>query len=289
MREEYMIWLAYFFSYCFLGWIWETIYVWIAERKPSNRGFLTGPVIPIYGFGAMALLWVVGLVGDSLPGLFLLGFFGASGLELVTGYVMERIFQVKYWDYSHLPLNYKGYICLPIAVGWGVFSTALVKLVQPRVAYVVSLIEPDRLRLVLLVIGILFIADIIYSTLEAIDLRELLAKQLTYTKEKLRLEERLAYLGELRTKAMNSLKEAPGKAVDTLKSVPDKASAGIREIEEEMSQLKQELARISGSWQKSVGKKLRTGLRALKRNPHTSSKRYSSSLEEIKKFLQGRK
>ncbi|MDD7266840.1 MAG: putative ABC transporter permease [Lachnospiraceae bacterium] len=286
MSGELLTWLAYFYSYCFLGWVWETIYVWIADRKPSNRGFLIGPVIPLYGFGACALLLIVSRLGNGVVTLFLLGFVGASLLELITGVVMERIFETKYWDYSHLPLNFKGYICLPISIGWGVFSTVLIRVVHPIVSGTVQMIEIDRLRLALIVSSILFVIDVIYSTLEAIDLRELLAKQLAYTKEKFRLENRLSYLTELRDRAVDGLKNAPGKAVGSIREMPSRASSGLRDIEEEITNLKQELSRITNSWQKEIGRKLRAGLRVLRRNPHTSSKRYSFGLEEIKKFLQ---
>lgn len=108
--------IIFFFAYCFLGWIWETSYVSIREHKFVNRGFLHGPLIPIYGFGAMAILFATLPVKDNLWLVFICGMLGASALELVTGCTMKAVFHVRYWDYTNIPTNIKGYISLPTSI-----------------------------------------------------------------------------------------------------------------------------------------------------------------------------
>ena len=87
-----------------------------------NRGFLNGPFLPIYGFGAVTILISTMSVRDSVPLIFLLGMLGATVLEYVTGACMERMFHVRYWDYSNQKLNLNGHICLTSSLAWGIFS-----------------------------------------------------------------------------------------------------------------------------------------------------------------------
>lgn len=99
--------LLYFFFYSFVGWIWESSYVSILTKRLTNRGFLTGPMLPIYGSGAVVMLCATYPVQSSDIGIFLLGLIAATILEYVTGVVMETLFQVRYWDYSDKKLIYR--------------------------------------------------------------------------------------------------------------------------------------------------------------------------------------
>ena len=101
-------WVLLFFSYGFLGWVWESGYVSVRQKHWVNRGFLHGPVIPIYGFGAVAILALCAPVAGSLPMLFFSGMFWATALEYATGWAMERMFHVRYWDYSTEKWNLNG-------------------------------------------------------------------------------------------------------------------------------------------------------------------------------------
>ena len=98
-------WLAFFYVYCFLGWIFESTYVCLKQKRLVNRGFLRLPMLPLYGSGAVMMLWVSLPVRDSLPLVYISGFIAATALEYVTGAVMERLFKVRYWDYSSQPFQ----------------------------------------------------------------------------------------------------------------------------------------------------------------------------------------
>ena len=105
-------WILYFYVYCFLGWIFESCYVSFRKKEWVNRGFLHGPFLPIYGSGAVMMLFVSEPFKDNLILTYFAGVLGATLLELVTGAVMEDLLKVRYWDYSNQKFNYKGYICL---------------------------------------------------------------------------------------------------------------------------------------------------------------------------------
>ena len=163
----------------------------VRKREWVNRGFLHGPVLPIYGSGALIVLLCTISVRDQMGLIFLFGMVGATLLEYVTGACMERLFRVRYWDYSHLPLNVHGYICLPVSLGWGAFSVFLMRGIHVPVETLVLGI-PDRMaEIVAVVCSSVFAVDFTLSFGEAMDLRDLLAR-LTDSNEKIhRLQKRL--------------------------------------------------------------------------------------------------
>ena len=110
----------------FCGWCWEVFLYLVKERRFVNRGFLFGPILPIYGFGAVGILLTCVPVEGNMALVALVGTIAASLLEYVTGFLMESIFHVRYWDYSQRPLNLNGYICALSAATWAVFSLSLI-------------------------------------------------------------------------------------------------------------------------------------------------------------------
>lgn len=135
LLEEYSVsqWVLLFFLYSFCGWCWEVFLYLVKERRFVNRGFLFGPILPIYGFGAVGILLTCVPVEGNMALVALVGTIAASLLEYVTGFLMESIFHVRYWDYSQRPLNLNGYICALSAATWAVFSVIIVSVVNPFV------------------------------------------------------------------------------------------------------------------------------------------------------------
>ena len=138
-----------FFVYAFLGWCTEVSYAALRTGKFVNRGFLNGPVCPIYGCGVVVVL--VGLT--PLKGNFVLLFLGSvvltSVLELTTGFVLEKLFHQRWWDYSDKPFNLGGYICLEFSIMWGFACLFVVDILHPSIEFFIRLI-PHTLGWVLL-------------------------------------------------------------------------------------------------------------------------------------------
>ena len=178
-------WLLFFFLYCFLGWVWESCYVSARQRRWVNRGFLHGPLLPIYGFGAVIILWATLPVRQSLPLIFLLGMLAATALEYVTGAAMEALFKVRYWDYSGKPFNLNGHICLTCSLAWGAFSVLLVKVLHPPFEDLVLRLPAFLADALACVLTVYFTADTVRSFQAAMDLREVLTR-LTEENEDLR-------------------------------------------------------------------------------------------------------
>lgn len=123
-------WSAYhvvlwFLTYSILGWIVESIYMSICNRKITNRGFTKGPMCPIYGFGALTVFFLLKPYSDNPVRLFFMGMFLATSLEFITARVMQKIFGEIWWDYREKPFNYQGIICLESSVAWGFYTVGL--------------------------------------------------------------------------------------------------------------------------------------------------------------------
>lgn len=176
MQYTQALWLLIFFLYCFLGWVWESLYVSVRKREWVNRGFLHGPLLPIYGFGAIIILWLTLPFRDSLPLIFVLGMFGATILEYVTGAVMERLFHMRYWDYSNQPFNLHGHISLFTSLGWGLFSLLLVKILHPPIEALLLTVPSSATEPISLLFMIGFVVDTTRSVQTALDMKELITK-----------------------------------------------------------------------------------------------------------------
>lgn len=136
-----MHWFWYFLIYSFFGFVLEVLFARaIHSEKPDRKCFLLLPLCPVYGLGALGILaasaplvrWplLVALAGGAV----------ATAAEYFMGVFYERALGVAFWDYSDLPLNVDGKVCLPFSVAWGVLAAALVYLIHPAVARLVSAI-----------------------------------------------------------------------------------------------------------------------------------------------------
>ena len=160
--------------FSFFGWIFESSYVSIINKRPVNRGFLIGPWIPIYGFGGVIMLFVAIPFYYSPALVFIVGLAAASTLEYFTGIIMEKIFAVKYWDYTGKPFASKnGYICLESSLCWGVFTLILT---YAGAKWIDSFIyDPSRALLISIdaVLTALFATDVYLSAKTALHIKNL--------------------------------------------------------------------------------------------------------------------
>ena len=169
-------WVLLFFFYCFCGWVWESCYVSLCQRRWVNRGFLHGPLLPIYGSGAIIILFVTLPVAGNLALVWLLGMLAATALEYVTGAAMERLFKVRYWDYSKKKFNLDGHICLSSSIAWGFFSILLVRFIHPPIARLLADVPSWLVDPLALALTIAFTVDVVQSVQAALDLKDVLTK-----------------------------------------------------------------------------------------------------------------
>ena len=143
-----LLWL--FFIYAFFGWCIEVVFCGLNEGHFINRGFLNGPVCPIYGVGGVIVVLCLTPIKDNLFLLFVGSALLTSILELITGFALDKIFHARWWDYTDMPFNIGGYICLKFSIYWGFVCIALMKGIHPVILGFVRFI-PHMLGLVAVV------------------------------------------------------------------------------------------------------------------------------------------
>lgn len=169
----------YFIIYAFLGYLCEVIYVSIGTRKLTNRGYLYGPICPIYGYGAVIILLCLKPVYDLGMWylVFLLGILLTSVLEYLTSYVMEMIFHMRWWDYSDYKFNINGRVCLKNSLLFGALVMLVFYVIQPGVDFILDKITSKALWYVLFwTLLTVHIVDTVFSTVRHINISKLLAK-----------------------------------------------------------------------------------------------------------------
>lgn len=170
----------WFFLYGFIGWGVEVVYAAIKTHKLVNRGFLCGPICPIYGFGMVGLVYSVSLIpmpdsgSMSAVAIFFIGMFLTTAIELVGGWALFKIYRIRWWDYSEMKFNLGGYICPQFSLLWGLGSVLMIKVVHPLLARG-SNPMPFKIMLILdIVLFLLFAVDVAVSTAAAIGLNKYL-------------------------------------------------------------------------------------------------------------------
>lgn len=130
--------VQWFLIYSMLGWLVESIYMSVCNRKLTNRGFMRGPMCPIYGVGALTVYFLLRPVCHNIFLLYFSGALVATSLEYVTAKIMLRIFGEVWWDYSQKPFNYKGILCLESTIAWGFYTLGLFLFLHKGVDYIVN-------------------------------------------------------------------------------------------------------------------------------------------------------
>ena len=247
-------WLAFFFIYSFLGWCIESTIVSVSKRKLTNRGFLKGPMLPLYGFGALTIIISTLMVADNAVLVYICGMIAATALEYVTGAAMEAIFNMKYWDYSDKS-----------SLFWGFLSVVLVMVIHVPIAEFIDSLDIRILTAVLLVIIVIAATDTVFAFKKALDYQKLLAYESMIKKELSEISERLAEAKEAFTE------KATAKQIEYFSNQEQK----VERLRLELDAAKEKAGKLHKSLLKSF--------------PSASSKRFGEAFEEIKKYVSTKK
>ena len=159
--------LAFFLIYSCTGWCLEVIFAAATTGQLVNRGFLNGPVCPIYGFGMVIVLFALTPLQNSVLLLYIGGVILPSALELVGGWALYKLYHTRWWDYSDFPFNIGGYICLEFSLLWGVGTLVVMRIVHPVVAGLVDMIPPFVGFVVMCVLYAVYAADVVVTAFAA--------------------------------------------------------------------------------------------------------------------------
>lgn len=262
-------WLFFFYFYCFCGWCFESAYVSIRRRKLTNRGFMRGPFLPIYGSGAIMMLVVSMPFQDNVVLTYLAGCVGATALEYVTGVAMEALFKVRYWDYSNQKFNFQGHICLSSTLVWGAFTVVLTRFIHVPVERMVLAIPSKVLTVVTLILTAVIFSDFALSFKASIDLRNVLDKMERAKEELSHIQKRLNTLIEQKEEEMASRKEA-----------------FTENLREELAELKAKSNFLQERRNHATGLLDVFQKNMIRSNPGMTSVKYKESLEELKEKLE---
>ena len=296
--------LFFFFIYCFLGWIIESTYVSLHEKKFVNRGFMHGPFIPIYGFGAMALL----LVGTPLlkwpVAVFFAGLLTASVLEYVTGTVMEAVFKVRYWDYTGKFMNINGHVSLFTSICWGALSCVEDYWLQKPLVALKDWLPKEVLSWIVTAISVYFVVDLTLSFKAAFDMRALIIK-MEKAREELRLMQKrldvyMAYAGEDRKEFIEERREKYEERKERFEDLTGSIEQQFAELKRRMEEkpaafadgVRDEIAELKEKY--VISKANRSNMLSFKDiykrgiilgNPTMASKKFKESFEAIKEYV----
>jgi len=197
-----------FFLFAFLGWVLEVIYAYFRHKKFVNRGFLKGPLCPVYGIGMTGMVVLSNLINQKIITnnliikvflIFIATFLFTSILEYITGFLLELFFHQKWWDYSEEKFNLKGRVCLKFSVYWGILGLFIIEFISIIPENLIKLTQ-RQIDFTLLILIPIFIIDIVTS----IDLA-------------LKLEKILKEINEVSEKAKDKLEENAMEAFENVK------------------------------------------------------------------------
>ena len=177
------MWFLYFIIYSFLGWICEVIYCSIPAKRFINRGFLKGPICPVYGFGAVFVIYIMTSLNIKSPILiFIFGGIIASIIEFIADLMLEYIFHTRLWDYSNRKFNIKGRVCLLNSTLFSILSLVLMSFIHPIIMSYIKVLSNRAIIITVIICMLILITDISRTVSEVINLNTTL-KNMNLLKE----------------------------------------------------------------------------------------------------------
>ncbi|WMJ75983.1 MULTISPECIES: putative ABC transporter permease [unclassified Sedimentibacter] len=278
--------LLYLFMYSFLGWCAEVIYAALKEGEFVNRGFLNGPICPIYGFGAVAVVVILRPFHDNLFILFAGSIVVTSLIELITGFVLEKVFKHRWWDYSDEKFNIGGYICPIFSLMWGIACLVIVAYINPIIVDVVNIIPETAAKIILTILMTLFTVDFIATTETILKMNKRLERIEELTGLIRRASDDLGENLAGGTIALMKRKEELEKEIDQKRSAVEEELAEIKQAHMEiMKNREQYLINLKKAYNEILEARFFGHKRILKAFPGIKSSRHKDAMEKLRNHL----
>ncbi len=278
--------LLYLFMYSFWGWCAEVIYAALKEGEFVNRGFLNGPICPIYGFGAVSVVIILKPFHNNLFILFAGSIVATSLIELITGFILEKVFKHRWWDYSDEKFNIGGYICPIFSLMWGIACLVIVAYINPIIVGAVNIIPETAAKIVLTILIILFTVDFIATTETILKMNKRLERIEELTGLIRRASDDLGENLAGRTIALIKIKEELEKEIDQKKNALEEELEEFKLAHtENMKSREQYLISLKKSYNEILEARFFGQKRILKAFPGIKSSRHKDALEKLKSHL----
>ena len=298
--------LLYFFVYGFLGWCTEVGFAAFKTHHFVNRGFLNGPICPIYGVGVTAVITVLTPYKSDIIVLYILSVVLVTVLEGVTGWAMDKIFHNKWWDYSDMPLNIGGYVCLLFSIVWGFACLFIIYFIQPLVHDLLAFLPTIVGIILIIILGITLIADLYVTASTIFKFNRRLAAMEKIAAEMHEISEQIGQeIFEKTIRAMDrqeASKEKLATATDEFKEKMQDTASGLKEktqgtafelkeraldarerSQEINEELRSRIASLHTRYHESTDKPGRISRRLMNAFPKMESRQSKESLEVLKK------
>ena len=298
--------LLYFFVYGFLGWCTEVGFAAFKTHHFVNRGFLNGPICPIYGVGVTAVITVLTPYKSDIIVLYILSVVLVTVLEGVTGWAMDKIFHNKWWDYSDQPLNIGGYVCVLFSLIWGVFCVLIVKVIHPLIYKVLTMIPFVLGIIVMACLAVGLLADL-YVTASAIlkmnrklETMEKIAAELKDLSNKVGeniyenvmegmefQEEKKEQLGNVREELKERLEEPKAIVNGLREGVKERLEEPKARMEElapkiNVEEMKARMEELKAKYEKMAENRTKVGERLVKAFPKMQVRQHKEIFEELR-------
>ncbi len=293
--------LLNFFIYGFLGWCTEVAFAAFKEHHFVNRGFLNGPICPIYGFGVSTVILFLTPFQDNLLLLYLVSTIVVTALEWLTGFLLEKLFHSRWWDYSNMPLNLNGYVCLLFSLIWGVACIFIVKVFHPLIAAGIHFLPHTLGWILIAVFGIMILIDTyvtasgIFKMNKRLERMEQIAEELHSISDRLgeniykNVMETLEFKDDYKKhfdELVQQLQERREYFSEDLRERREELSEDIRERREEFTEdIKEHMKELLEHYQDLRNHSNKLHKRIVKAFPHMHSSRYSNALKDLQDYL----
>lgn len=281
---------AFFFIYSLLGWCAEVVYAAVKNGRFINRGFLNGPICPIYGVGVVAVIYCLEGVKDNIILLYLASVLLVTVIEGLTGLVLDKIFHHKWWDYSSRPLNIGGYVCLLFSMIWGLFCVFIVTSFQPVVKSAVEYIPVWIGAAVLVCCTAGMAADLYVTASGILKLNRRLEAMEKIASELRELSDRMGANIYENVKDGMEQGEKIWNRMETVKRAGKEFKEGYyAESKELYEEMQSRIRELWDRYEKIVKEKAAVGERLMRAFPRMESRRYRDALQLLKESLGSRR
>ena len=249
MKEILVYGSLIFYLSSFIGYIIEVLWCFLASKRFVNRGFLCGPVIPIYGFGALLILFCLLRYYEDPVVIFVFGVIITSALEYFVSFLLEKIFHNKWWDYSNKKYNINGRICLQNSLAFGVLSLIIIYVVTPGYYFLFNLFNFKVWMILAIIFTVIFVLDVIYSVIIAYNLRNriIIVEELKNEKIALipvifekRLRESIEGFKAFPSRLLKAFPNLNNNVFDMMKNFREEAKAKKKELKKEKKEHKKD-------------------------------------------------
>lgn len=294
-----VVWI--FLIYAFFGWCTEVAYAALDTGKFVNRGFLNGPVCPIYGCGVLLVVVVLTPLKENLFILFVGSVILTTAIEFITGFLLEKIFHNQWWDYSNQPFNVCGYICLKFSILWGLACTFVMKLVHPAIYKMIQFVPHIPGLIIMIILLVAFACDMgitvasILKFNKRLRLMHEIADKLKVISNEIgeniyeNVTEAVEKKEELQEKLEDSKENIQDRIETSKENIQDKIEVSKESIRDNIQKKKEEYQELRKKYEELLSARTLGNKRLIKAFPGMKSKIHQESLNKLKQRINDKK